>query len=37
MRTGNDEIMNANYDLIDQLILADSSLDKIRILYGSSG
>ena len=32
MRTGNDEIMNANYDLDDQETLTDLSLDKTRAL-----
>ena len=32
MRTGNDEIINANYDLGDQWTLTDLSLDKTRAL-----
>ena len=30
MRTGNNQIINANYDLDDQLTLIDSGLDKTR-------
>ena len=33
MRTGNDEVMNANHDLDDQQTLTDLSLDKTRALY----
>ena len=32
MRTGNDEIMNANYDLNDQQTLTGSNLNKTRAL-----
>ena len=32
MKTGNDDIMNVNYDLNDQQTLTDSSLDKTRAL-----
>ena len=32
MRTGNDEIMNANYDLDDKETLTDLCLDKTKAL-----
>ena len=32
MRTGNDDEINANYDLNDQWTLTDLSLDKTRAL-----
>ena len=33
MRTGNDEIMNENYNLDDQQTLTDLSLNKTRALH----